>query len=164
MSFLHFLKLGTGNGAMLFELSDEEYTNLTGVDYSEKSVELAQKIAVDQERGHINFKVCDLLANTSDLGRFNICHDKGTYDAIGLMHNAADKKQIYTENVANLLTDRGLFIITSCNFTEDELTKSFSEYFDKFEVIPSQTFQFGGKVGKTTTSMCFKKREKATNK
>ncbi|KAG5683726.1 hypothetical protein PVAND_012991 [Polypedilum vanderplanki] len=153
------IDLGTGNGAMLFELSEAEYTNLTGVDYSEKSIELAQKIAIDQDQPHITFKVCDLLADVTELGRFDVCHDKGTFDAIGLMNDAFDKKEIYTKNVFDLLNDKGLFIITSCNFTELELTKSFSNYFDKFEVIPSQTFQFGGKVGKTTTSICFKKKE-----
>lgn len=146
---------------MLFELSDEEFTNLTGVDYSEKSIELAKKIALSQGHTKVIFKVADLLASDlSELGNFDVCHDKGTYDAIGLMENATEKREIYTKNVANLLSpvNTARFIITSCNFTEEELEESFAEYFEKIEVIPSQTFQFGGKVGKKTTSMCFKKK------
>lgn len=151
---------GTGNGAMLLELHAEEYTNLTGVDYSEKSIELARQIADDQGCNDIKYKVVDLLSDdvAAILGNFEICHDKGTYDAVGLMEGAKEKKQIYTKNVWNLLKDDGLFIITSCNFCEEELESSFAEYFVKIEVIPSQTFRFGGKTGKTTTSISFKKK------
>lgn len=39
------LDIGCGNAAFLVELKrDHDYTNLTGADYSEKSVELAIKI------------------------------------------------------------------------------------------------------------------------
>lgn len=145
---------------MLIELYNENFKNLTGVDYSEKSIELAKKIASDEGCEGIRLEVADLLSNqTTQLGRFRICHDKGTYDAVGLMENAKEKKQIYVRNVSNLMDDDGMFIITSCNFCEEELEASFSEYFVKFEVIPSQTFQFGGKIGKKTTSICFKKKK-----
>jgi 2-polyprenyl-3-methyl-5-hydroxy-6-metoxy-1,4-benzoquinol methylase len=152
------IDLGTGNGAMLLELFDEDFKNLTGCDYSEKSIELAKQIAKDKNCDCIQYKVIDLLSTVTTLGTFKICHDKGTFDAIGLMEDSEAKKKKYVENVWNLLEDNGLFIITSCNFCEEELEKSFHNYFAKFEVIPSQTFQFGGKVGKTTTSICFKKK------
>lgn len=143
---------------MLIELAQEDYTNLTGVDYSEKSVELAQRIATDQKH-NITYKVADLLSDESidQLGKFKICHDKGTYDAVSLMEGAKEKRLIYTKNVANLMEDDGVFIITSCNFTGDELIESFQGIFVKHALIPTQIFNFGGKSGSVVTSMVFKK-------
>ncbi|CRK87717.1 CLUMA_CG001507, isoform A, partial [Clunio marinus] len=152
------IDLGTGNGMMLIELSLEGYTNLTGIDYSENGIELAQKIAKDQNHT-INYKVADLLSDALEvLGKFKVCHDKGTYDAISLMENAMEKRSIYMKNVANLMNDDGLFIITSCNFTEDELIESFNEVFVKEALIPTQTFRFGGKIGSVVTSIVLKKK------
>lgn len=63
---------------MLIELAREGYTNLTGVDYSPKAIELSQNIAKDQDI-LITYKVADLLdAECCDsLGQFHIVHDKG---------------------------------------------------------------------------------------
>lgn len=63
---------------MLIELSREGYTNLTGVDYSPKAIELSENIAKDQDIV-INYKVADLLDPDCchSLGKFNIVHDKG---------------------------------------------------------------------------------------
>lgn len=140
---------------MLIELSIDEFTNLTGVDYSAKSIEFAKKIASDQGHSHIVFKELDILAEKNDLESFKIVHDKGTYDAIALMENATEHRRTYLINIAKLVED--FFLITSCNFSEEELVESFSEHFIKFEVIPSPSFQFGGKKGNKTTSICFKK-------
>lgn len=141
---------------MLIELSSDDFTNLTGVDYSEKSIEFAKKIAADQGHPNIQFKLLDILAETNDLRAFKIVHDKGTYDAIALMENALEHRKTYLKNVSNLVEE--FFIITSCNFTEEELVESFSEYFIKLETIPTPSFQFGGKQGNKTVSLCFKKK------
>ena len=58
--------------------------------------------------------------------------DKGTYDAISLCpDDARSKRRKYIENVADLLQTgpdkKGLFIITSCNWTEEELTKQLQD-------------------------------------
>lgn len=149
--------LGTGNGAMLNALSLEGFTNLTGVDYSSKAIELAIKIAQDQEL-LITFKVADLLSDQIELGQFKVCHDKGTYDAIALMENARDNRLAYLKNISKLMVDDGFFIITSCNFTEDELISAFKKsQFVKMVTIPTQMFRFGGKTGSVVTSMVFKK-------
>lgn len=144
---------------MLIELSGEDYTNLTGCDYSEKSIELAKKIAKDQNHD-ITFKIADLLTEASvlELGKFRIAHDKGTYDAVSLMEDAKEKRIVYAKNVANLMEDDGLFIITSCNFTEDELIKSFDGIFVKHALIPTQIFSFGGKIGSVVTSIVLMKK------
>lgn len=144
---------------MLIELAADGYTNLTGVDYSEVGVQLAQKIANDQNH-NITFKVSDLLSedSTAELGKFKICHDKGTYDAVSLMENAKEKRIAYTKNVSNLMEADGLFIITSCNFTEDELLEGFAGTFIKHALIPTQVFRFGGKTGSVVTSIVLKNK------
>jgi hypothetical protein len=68
------------------------------------------------------------------LGRdsFDVCFDKGTYDAISLCpDNATSKRQKYIENVAEILgppeDKRKFLILTSCNWTENELDEQFQE-------------------------------------
>lgn len=145
---------------MLIELAREGYSNLTGVDYSPKAIELAQSIAKDQELD-ITYKVVDLL-NESDvmaLGRFKVVHDKGTYDAVSLHpDNSKQMREKYIESVVQLLQDDGLFILTSCNWTQMELVKSFGEVFDLHVVIPTPSFKFGGAVGNVVTSVVFVKK------
>lgn len=43
------IDLGCGNGLFLIELANNEYKDLTGVDYSEKAIVLAKEIAEKQE-------------------------------------------------------------------------------------------------------------------
>lgn len=143
---------------MLMALAHEGYTNLTGVDYSEEAIALASKIAKNRKH-NITFKVADILSEESikELGKFKICLDKGTYDAISLMENAKEMREEYKKSVASLLADDGFFIITACNFTGYELAKSFEGTFDDHATIPTPVFSFGGKTGTTVTSMIFKK-------
>lgn len=153
------IDLGCGNGMLLIELAREGYTNLLGVDYSPKAVELAQSIAKDQEL-NINYKVADLMnvESCKALDIFGIVHDKGTYDAISLCpDNPKEKRELYIESVRNVMDENSLFIITSCNWTEDELINSFQGKFEKKCCIPTPTFKFGGKVGSVVTSIVFKK-------
>lgn len=57
---------------------------------------------------------------------YDVCLDKGTYDAICLCADDVDvKKQRYVDNVYALTKDEGLFIITSCNWTREELLAQF---------------------------------------
>jgi SAM-dependent methyltransferase len=157
------LDIGTGNACMLVELYNEGYHKLVGIDYSEKSVELAKKITQDNECLGVELKVVDILTNAmqQQLGVFDIIHDKGTFDAIGLMHNAQENLKTYVQNVSTILNDdHGYLIITSCNFTETELVDKFGSHFEKLETLPTQTFQFGGKVGNKTTSLVFTKKKR----
>ena len=58
---------------------------------------------------------------------FDVCIDKGTYDAISLDPSGAREKRMgYIKSVTSLLSDDGVFVITSCNWTEEELTSHFS--------------------------------------
>ncbi|XP_053674514.1 EEF1A lysine methyltransferase 2 [Anopheles nili] len=156
------IDLGCGNGMMLIELAREGYTNLTGIDYSPKAIELSRAICKDQELA-IDYQVVDLMSESEviALGQFKVVHDKGTYDAISL--HPEDTKAMRTNYIANvhqMLQDDGLFILTSCNWTESELVQSFREQFTLRTVIPTPTFKFGGKVGSVVTSIVFTKNKK----
>lgn len=155
------LDLGCGNGMFLVGLANEGFTgDLTGVDYSPKAVELAQNIAEDNKLS-ITYKVADLTQPQNELGQFDVVHDKGTYDAVSLCpDNAKKKRALYLDTVEKLLrTADSLFVITSCNWTEDELVDSFAEKFVKYYTIPTPTFKFGGKVGNVVTSIVFKRKK-----
>lgn len=149
---------------MLIELAREGFTELTGVDYSSNAIELSTRIAVDQDL-NITYKVMDLLDENSiheqlNDAKFDIVHDKGTYDAISLHpDNPAEKRSKYMKHVHKMISDNGMLILTSCNWTEDELCASFQSDFVKYKSIPSPTFMFGGKVGNVVTQIVFKKIE-----
>lgn len=147
---------------MLVELYREGYKHLTGVDYSANAIELAKRIAADQDM-NISYAVVDLL-DANDIAdkfggkKFDIVHDKGTYDAISLHpDNAAEKRLIYIQRLHDLTTDGGLLILSSCNWTESELSTSLSGKFELFKHIPTPTFKFGGSVGSVVTQIVFKK-------
>lgn len=149
---------------MLVELYREGYKHLTGVDYSANAIELAKQIAGDQDMD-INYKVIDLL-NAQDINdkfgdkKFDIVHDKGTYDAISLHpENPAEKRSIYIQSLYDLTSDGGLLILSSCNWTESELCTSLSGKFELYKRIPTPTFKFGGSVGSVVTQIVLKKTE-----
>lgn len=154
------IDLGTGNGILLVELAREGFKNLTGADYSEGSIELATNIAKDQDLLNIiTYKQLDLLSQNEveQLGKFKVVNDKGTYDAISLNpEDSKGKRLLYLSNVSKLLDQDGIFIITSCNWTEAELVESFKAIFVLDKVIETPKFKFGGSVGSVVTSLVFK--------
>ncbi|XP_056634996.1 EEF1A lysine methyltransferase 2 [Diorhabda carinulata] len=147
--------VGCGNGMFLIELANEGYTNLTGVDYSENAIKLATEIAQKQNL-NISYYTCDILQGLPE--NYDIIHDKGTYDAISLSENAKESRAKYSESVYNSLDGDGVFILTSCNWTQDELDNYFNEKFDRLAIIPTPQFKFGGKVGNVVTSCVYKKK------
>ncbi|KAI8118263.1 hypothetical protein FF38_04263 [Lucilia cuprina] len=153
------IDLGCGNGMLLVELAREGYTNLLGVDYSAKAVDLAESIAKDQDL-KIAYKQADLMdvEACKKMGEFGIVHDKGTYDAISLCpENPKEQRELYMQTVRNMMNETSIFIITSCNWTEEELIISFKGKFEKLCSIPTPSFKFAGKVGSVVTSIVFKK-------
>lgn len=84
--------------------------------------------------------------------------DKGTYDAISLSpDNAKANRLMYLSNIRELLDSGGLCLITSCNWTGEELTKHFTDCgkFKLKEEVPVKQFQYGGKVGQTVSCLIF---------
>ncbi|XP_050315118.1 EEF1A lysine methyltransferase 2-like [Anthonomus grandis grandis] len=147
--------LGCGNGHVLIELAQLGYTKLIGLDYSEKAICLANTIK-DNQSLNIKYEVNDILLGLN--GVYNVIHDKGTYDAISLSENSKEFREKYRINVHSALEARGYFIITSCNWTEEELKEHFKEGFELHCTIPTPQFKFGGKVGSVVSICVFKKK------
>jgi len=180
-----FLDLGTGNGHLLFRLregqdEDEEIRwggRMLGVDYSQKSVEFAKRIA--REKGldgnglkgrEVEFRWWDIM-NQSPSGivlqgdnehGWDVVLDKGTFDAISLSKEEdGHGRRIcegYKERILPLIKEGGILLITSCNWTEDELKAWFHGGELEFKVaVKYKSFSFGGKKGQTISSLCFTK-------
>ncbi|KAF8907300.1 S-adenosyl-L-methionine-dependent methyltransferase [Gymnopilus junonius] len=170
------LEVGSGNGTLLFGLSDAGYdpSKLHGIDYSAGAVKLSKGIADMRGVSAISFTECDFLNDdppgpegmpeqNGQTTVWDLLLDKGTYDAIALgqkdeQGNSPAMK--YPARVARLLKPNGLFLITSCNFTEEELKASFISgetglvYHSR---IQHPTFTFGGKSGSVCSSVAFRK-------
>jgi len=172
-----FLDLGTGNGHMLFTLRGEEdwMGEMVGVDYSLPSVELARRIAVQRESDPaIRFEEWDLLAHTPSgagpdwmpEGGFDLVLDKGTFDAISLMPKDADTGrhpcEMYKRVVTPLMRKEGWMVVTSCNWTKEELIGWLASDEDGgLEYVREArypTFRFGGKTGQSIVSVAFMKK------
>ncbi|KAK3399306.1 S-adenosyl-L-methionine-dependent methyltransferase [Sordaria brevicollis] len=217
------LDLGCGNGSLLFALHDDGWEGrLTGVDYSEQSVELARMVlrtrvlgegTTQEEEGEeqkeeggetqeeegesevgIDFKVWDVLngdfstvqarpsssTTTEEKGGdknagWDMVLDKGTFDAVSLSDSRDSRGRRICENygarVMQLLRPSGFFLVTSCNWTEEELKMwfetDFAEVYEGTEKkklglrqvgrIEYPSFSFGGVKGQTISTLCFQK-------
>ncbi|XP_053548586.1 EEF1A lysine methyltransferase 2 [Bombina bombina] len=154
------LDIGTGNGMLLVELAKAGYNNLTGIDYCPDAIALAKSICekegVSQD---IIFQVTDFLATFHPAEQFDICLDKGTYDAVSLDPSGAEeKRKQYVQTLCRTLKPHGLFIITSCNWTRDELLCHFQGELDILDELPTPTFSFGGNSGHSVTALVFQRR------
>lgn len=150
--------IGCGNGMLLVELANQGFTCLTGIDYSEKAIVLAREVAVKfAVKENITYLICDVLQLVF-WDSFDFVVDKGTYDAISLSENGVENKKKYIKNVYRSLREDGLLLITSCNWTKNELDNQFLERFIYFDSINTPQFQFGGTVGNTVTCVIYKKK------
>ncbi|NXI42937.1 EFMT2 methyltransferase, partial [Galbula dea] len=153
------LDIGTGNGLLLIELAKSGYSNLTGIDYSPAAIQLAEKVREREGMSNIKLKVEDFLAPSAELSGFEICIDKGTLDAISLSpDNAVGKRQQYLRALCTALKPGGFFLITSCNWTKEELLNEFREGFDILEELPTPKFCFGGRIGNSVTALVFQRK------
>lgn len=175
------LDLGTGNGHMIFSLQDEGWTGeLVGVDYSESSVQLALQIAKQRridnsedseepaDETNLRFETWDIL--NQDPGAwlstgFDAVLDKGTFDAISLSSETDNQGrricEYYCEKITPLIKKGAFFVITSCNWTKEELLHWFVtpggelHYFDQAKY---PTFTFGGQQGQSVCTLVFQRR------
>ena len=195
------LDLGCGNGSLLFALRDEAWTGRAlGVDYSPQSIALARQVAASKldddaaAAAAVEFREWDIIGGPMDVvlehgddkasqrrRAWDVVLDKGTFDAISLSDELdAHGRRLcegYRERVLALVRPGGLFLVTSCNWTEEELTSWFVRGESQrpaavaaatttgaedggFEVagrVQYRTFSFGGAKGQTISTMCFKK-------
>ncbi|KAI8083663.1 S-adenosyl-L-methionine-dependent methyltransferase [Thamnidium elegans] len=130
------IDLGCGNGHLLLELSNEGFKNLHGIDYSESAITLAKSVAKDRELEWIQYDAVDFLSNPDWFQeQYQIVLDKGTYDAISLHPDQVQAKkegvdgprEKYVESVHRMIDPNGLFLITSCNWTKEELIENFKQ-------------------------------------
>lgn len=162
-----FLDLGTGNGQLLVGVREAGFEGLlTGLDYSKPSVDFARKVYATEfpdetEREDYEFLHADFLASAawnSDHKKWDVVMDKGTLDAIALAdikYGELTGVQIYPRQVHAFV--RQLLLITSCNFTEEELIQIMTRdgLFKVFKTVPYPTFEFGGVKGQTVCTVAF---------
>jgi len=167
------LEIGCGNGTLLFAVHEAGYNpnKMLGIDYSENAISLANSIASKKDAGDttsIQFAAHDFLAEdiprditTSD--GWDLILDKGTFDAISLGKKDEDghaPHQHYPQRLSALMKPGGRFLITSCNFTEDELKSVFLVpeaglvYHSR---VRRPAFTFGGVSGNTVVTLAFEK-------
>ncbi|KAJ5386205.1 hypothetical protein N7509_008746 [Penicillium cosmopolitanum] len=97
-------------------------------------------------------------------GGFDIVLDKGTFDAISLAGDAKETQvcERYPGIVRRLIRTGGFLIVTSCNWTEEELVHWFTaaEGSDRFIVwgrVEYPRFRFGGQEGQGVCTVCFQR-------
>lgn len=92
-------------------------------------------------------------------GAYEICLDKGTFDAISLSDAVqSEVRDCYFRNVSLMLKSGGIFILTSCNWTLQELNLFSETYFKCKKHIPTPQFSFGGKSGQLVSIAVLKKK------
>ena len=160
---------------MLFELLKAGYSNLNGMDYSEKSVELACSIRdfrINEGESlyeNIIFYKEDInnptVLNKNQKDLYQLLHDKGTFDAY--MLNKNNSYLNYANYLYSKMKDQGILIISSVNHlkkdlleyflnTQIKINENFNFTFNLIEEIPHKSFNFGGGIGQTVTTLVFK--------
>ncbi|KAJ8360183.1 hypothetical protein SKAU_G00167080 [Synaphobranchus kaupii] len=152
------LDIGTGNGILLVELAKSGFTNLTGIDYSAAAVEFAKNVLEQEGLSNVKVEEVDFLSGAVTLAGFDVCIDKGTFDAISLNPDSTvDGKAHYLKALQGALQQGGLFVITSCNWTKEQLLHFFRQGFDFHRELPTPSFTFGGKTGHSVTALVLKR-------
>lgn len=165
------MDFGCGNGHFSLKLIEAGCTQVSALDYSERAVELARKLTglTDDER----IFQADIL-NPETLPPkyhkyFDLVVDKGTFDAISLNPDFSGLEKVsktkiiadaFKNTLNTLLSEcNSLFIITSCNWTSQELKQIFAPEFNAIGEIEHTKFVFGGKTGQDVSTVIFSKQE-----
>jgi hypothetical protein len=127
----------------------------------------------------VEFMVWDVLAGPLEAVRpsgqggdekpwegWDVVLDKGTFDAVSLS-SARDEAgrrvcEGYRDRVLQLLKRGGIFLVTSCNWTEAELKGWFEGdgevgRLEQVGRVEYRSFSFGGVKGQTISTICFMK-------
>lgn len=176
-SAVDVIDIGCGNSFLLcslvekfkerFEQSTRSLKTL-GIDYSANSISLSTRIVRDRQLiEQIELRECDItdqnqVKSISRERKFDFIVDKGTYDAICLLNAEPEDKleqtrQAYSKSIATLSKPGTVFILASCNHTEDELLSqlNFRDSHRLIDRIETPRLQFGGKSGSQVTCLIF---------
>lgn len=118
-----------------------------------------------------------------DEGGFDIVLDKGTFDAVSLSDEVVEEGEgkgtankvvqrrvceKYPGIATRLVRKGGYLVVTSCNWTEEELIRWFTGGLDKEEQgqdglyvwgrVEYPRFRFGGQEGQGVCTVCFRRR------
>lgn len=137
-----------------------------------------------EDDSDIRFEEWDILSSTDPLsdsstgaldwfpyaqGGFDIVLDKGTFDAVSLCDEvdgdgAAQGRvcERYPAVARRLVRRGGFLVVTSCNWTEEEVVRWFTSGTEKDGLkvwgrVDYPRFQFGGKEGQGVCTVCFQR-------
>jgi len=123
------LDVGCGNATTMVALTQDGFTQILGTDYSPQSVDLSRRVvAAHEERMGKAFpgllvQEDDVLASSLESDSFELVVDKGTLDAVGLHPTRKElHRRLYLATIRRVLVAGGLFVITSCNSTREEIS------------------------------------------
>lgn len=160
--------VGCGNGHFCLSLAKKGFDHIIGMDYSDAACQLAEALAEKECISCIKYKTGDLLSPDSvESLDADIVVDKGTFDAICLgsldeiPENCSTKSEffahVYARSLRKMAKSKHTLIITSCNWTEDELVRLFSkERYTRESTISHPSFAFGGSKGSTVSTVIFR--------
>ena len=138
-----------------------------------RRVAAARGLAVELERWDVLHGPLSAVLDGQQAAGWDVVLDKGTFDAVSLSAEAGTGAcEAYGARVARLLRHGGVFLVTSCNWTEAELAAWFEgaradpageEEGEKpgrlrrVGSIKYPSFRFGGVQGQTISTLCFVK-------
>lgn len=145
--------MGCGNGYFMGELLKFGYF-IFGLDASHNALHLASNLYSSCELIQTSLTESCCFRKISKIFLF----DKGTLDAISLLKykrtRAIIKYLKYIEDISIAFDTN--FMITSCNFTRDELLKLLEQLNPVvIAEIPHPTFTYAGCKGQTVTTLIF---------
>lgn len=173
------IDLGTGNGQTLFQLRQAGFHGpMVGVDYSQTSIELANRLAKEKEQsGVTTFDTMNIIKDDPSQrawwseGGFDLVLDKGTFDAISLSEETVPSESgegdrintLYPLKAIDMVKSGGFLLVTSCNWTQDELIRWFTQgkvegRMEVFDTIEYPRFKFGGVEGQAVSTVCFRRK------
>uniref|UniRef100_A0A8C1KGI7 EEF1A lysine methyltransferase 2 n=1 Tax=Cyprinus carpio TaxID=7962 RepID=A0A8C1KGI7_CYPCA len=119
------------------------FSNLTGIDYSKAAVELTVNILKEEGLKIFKIQVMEMIC---------------TFDAISLRpEDREEAKKCYVNSLKTVMQPGGFFIITSCNWTKEQLLQIFTPGFELVQELATPHFQCGGVTGNSVTALEFKK-------
>uniref|UniRef100_A0A8C7ID04 EEF1A lysine methyltransferase 2 n=1 Tax=Oncorhynchus kisutch TaxID=8019 RepID=A0A8C7ID04_ONCKI len=121
------LDIGEGNGILLIELVGFEL-KFEGV-YFCSLCRTSRHVLQTEDLSNVEVKVSPTCCVCSgELSSFDLCIDKGAFDTISLNpENTEESKACYVQALRGALKEEGVFVITSCSWTKEQLLQMFSQ-------------------------------------